>query len=152
LLLTVPSISSAVSNEMFRLTPPSLLGGQDRGRTLVKLPGAKAPSLELINNPGAVKPLRDLVAEASALGAEFMRTGAPSGAAVVAPISEGIPAFALKDRPPPSAAETKLAGLLKRQQQLANDATEAGERAYQDCIAEIVQAQAEVDAQNGAIA
>ena len=71
-----------------------------------------------------------------------------------------IPAFMKSGSPPPAAppngeprertpAEAGLAALLVKQAELANDVSEEGERLYEACIAEIVAAQAVVNAEQG---
>jgi hypothetical protein len=69
MLLTTTSINTAIAGEMHRISAPKvLLGGQDKGGTHIKLPGSKAPDIQTINNPEAVKPLAALMEETRMLG------------------------------------------------------------------------------------
>ena len=80
-----------------------------------------------------------------------MRTGRSTSGAVTVPSIEGVPVALLKDelKPPRTAAQEKLAGLLARQAELANDISPAGEEKYLSVVAEIAKVQGEI-AQQGA--
>jgi hypothetical protein len=116
LLLTTSSLSHAISSEMHRLGPEARLGGMDKGGTHARLPGAKAPSIDTINNPTSIKPLIALSQEASRLAGQVMRTGPPAGGQVAASF-EGVPPALRADRQR-TGTEAHLAQLLSRRLRL----------------------------------
>jgi hypothetical protein len=146
-LLTPPSILNAIAHESFRCSyHPRRYGGMDTDPLAgLMLPGSKSPRIETMEAPEHTRPLIDAVREASEFAKRFLRSGKSSAvepAAVPAPAPVSANGGTLPSR---SAAEERLAALLKRQAVLAEDVS-ADEREYQGVVAQIAQAQAEIDA------
>jgi hypothetical protein len=147
-LLTPPSILAAISHESFRVSyHPRRYGGVDTDVLAgFGLPGARAPTLQLLEDPSRVRPMVDVVRDASEFARQFLRTGKGSAAHAA---SEGVPHQTVADVAPgatTNGAETpvqRLAALLKQQAELAEDPTREAE--YQSVVAAIAQAQTELD-------
>jgi len=146
LLLSEPAIVAAVEHELYRIgARPALLGGQQRPG--VSFPGGKSPRLELRGVPDQITPLAEMAQQASKLASEIMRTGrSTSGATIVATVVDGVPAALLKEPPPLTAQQQRLAELNGELARLANDVSAEGEKAYQACVAEIAKVQIETGA------
>jgi hypothetical protein len=91
--------------------------------------------------PQRTRPLLDVVRDASALAKQFLRTGKSSAGAM--PETDTVPVMNGGQR---TDAEQRLASLLKRQVEIAEDVTPAGDAAYQRIVSEIAQVQAEITA------
>jgi hypothetical protein len=148
-LLTPPSILAAISHESFRVSyHPRRYGGVDTDVLAgLGLPGARAPTLQLLEDPARVRPMVEVVRDASEFARQFLRTG--KGSAAHAAL-EGVPHQSVADVAPGAttngteAPVQRLAALLKQQAELAEDPTREAE--YQSVVAAIAQAQTEVDA------
>jgi hypothetical protein len=171
LLLTPNSIAAALTHEMFRVGHRvRLYGGQDNDETVITFPGAKSPRIELVGRPDLVKPLVDVLKQATGLASDILRggrsTSAPApehvetsphhdggggGAKIDAAAKEPVAAngHAVEAVPSLTASEQKLASLLKRQAELAADPA-TDEAVYQGVVSEIAAAAAAVDAERGA--
>jgi hypothetical protein len=123
------------------------------------LPGARSPTLQLLENPQGVRSMVDIVREASAFAKKFLRTGKGSADGVdninIMPAPESAATLSATDNVNGGAvqrsdAEQRLASLLKQQAKLAEDVSEQGEKAYLLVVSEIAKAQAEVTAEQQA--
>jgi hypothetical protein len=156
-LLSPPSIMTAISHESFRISyHPRRYGGLDADVFAgMQLPGSRAPTLQLLENPSGVRPMMDVVADATAFAKSFLHTG--RGSASMNGVQQqqtvadslGVPPVTSGDTAPVQYTEAaaRLAYLLKQQAVLSEDITPAGEEAYAACVAEIVEAQAAVSAE-----
>jgi hypothetical protein len=168
-LLTPPSIMTAISQELFRTSHhPRRFGGADTDVLAGHaLPGSRAPTLQLAENPSRVRPLLDVVTDASAFAKNFLRTG--KGSATVEVVATPVPANGQGHGPgtpqlgkPPSdlaarehadfsawgakvqqrtGAEQRLSDLLIQMSKLAEDGSEEGERRYHEVVGEIAKLQ-----------
>jgi hypothetical protein len=147
-LLTPPSIMTAISHEAYRCSyHPRRYGGMDTDPLAgLSLPGSKCPRLEWVELPEKTRPMVDVVRDASEFARQFMRTG-KSSSTVEPPITNVIPAANGRGEAPlRSEAEQRLGALLKKQAELAEDVTPAGEQAYAAVVREIAKAQDEITA------
>ena len=124
-----------------------LLGGQVEPHGVhagVNFPGAKVPRFELTHLPEKIAPLTAVLQQATAHASNILRGKRPTG-----PVDIAVPAFVpAMNGVPRSEAQERLAGLLKRQAELAEDPTREAE--YFDTIAQIAAAQAAVSAEQQA--
>jgi hypothetical protein len=136
-LLDKTSLRVQWETEAARLNSnPDRLGGMgllhpDRPATI---PGARAGDLRLIWQPERLQSFVDAVAQANAFLLSTLDDSAPT-----IPTVNGANALAV-DAAPRSEAEQELAGLLKRQAELAEDPSRESE--YHDVVRKIVEAQA----------
>jgi hypothetical protein len=155
-LLSPPSIMTAISHESFRVSYHARrYGGQDSDPLAgIMLPGSRAPTLQLLENPSGVRPMVDVVAVGTAFAKEFLRTG--RGSASMNGVQQQQTVADSLEAPAPSGdapvqhtteATARLAFLLRQQATLAEDVSPQGEEAYARCVAEIVKAQAVVAAE-----
>jgi hypothetical protein len=137
-LLTPSAIMSSIGHEFFRTSyHPRRYGGMDLDPLAgLSLPGSRSPRFEWAEHPERVRPLVDVVRDASAFAKEFLRTGKGS-AGVVAPHGEPVQR---------TDAEVRLGSLLKRQAELAEDMSPQGEISYRAVVEQIAQVQAEITA------
>ncbi|MFO1099738.1 MAG: hypothetical protein U1E81_16095 [Xanthobacteraceae bacterium] len=143
ILLGEPAIVRAVECELYRVgARPALGGGVDRQRP-PSFPGGKSPAIELALQPGAIRPLVDVLREASQHAGEIMKTGRASGVVPVAMVP--IPPQAGGKPRERTDAEARLAALLKKQIELAEDVSPHGDELYAANLAEIVKVQSEID-------
>jgi hypothetical protein len=136
---------NAISHEAYRLSyHPRRYGGLDTDPLAgIMLPGSRCPRLEWMELPDRRPPLLDVVRDASEFAKNFLRTGKSSSAVealAVPAMNGGQPAQC-------SEADQHLIELLKKQAELAEDVTPAGERAYTLVVREIARAQAEITAE-----
>jgi hypothetical protein len=140
-LLAPSAIISAIEREIYRQgARPVLGGGMDKFGAGIHFPGGKPTRIELAGMPQAIKPLADLMQEASDLASAIMR--GKTGNAVVAPVA--VIDEADRQRTP---AQAEMAKLLQRQNELSADLSPEGEAAYQVVCAEIVRVSALVEAE-----
>jgi hypothetical protein len=141
-LLTPTSIMTAIAHESYRVSYRARkYGGQDAPSAGQMLPGARSPRLEWAEAPERVRPMLDVVREASSFAKEFLRTGKGSAGvevAVAMPVINGGPR---------TEAEQKLASLLRRQVELSEDMSLQGEREYERVVEQIAKVQAEITAE-----
>jgi hypothetical protein len=149
---------TAISHESFRISyHPRRYGGLDADVFAgMQLPGSRAPTLQLLENPSGVRSMMDVVADATAFAKSFLHTGRSSASMngvqqqqTVAD-SLGVPPVMSGDTAPVQHTEAaaRLAYLLKQQATLAEDVSPQGEEAYARCVHEIVEAQAAVSAES----
>jgi hypothetical protein len=144
-LLGEAAIIAAVKHEIFRSgARPQLYGGQDKPGAGLSFPGGQAPRLELVGTPEKVPTLVNVVREATALASTIMRSGGKSTSVVTMPAVNGSAKEEPRER---TTAEERLAGLHKRQAELAADPSPENEAAYQNVVAEIAEAAALVEAE-----
>jgi len=138
-LLAPSAIISAIEREIYRQgARPVLGGGMDKFGAGINFPGGKPTRIELAGMPQAIKPLADLMQEATNLAAATMR--AKTSNAVVAPVA--MIAEADRQRTP---AQAEMAKLLQRQNELSADPTEEGERQYKEVVAQIAEVSQRVE-------
>jgi hypothetical protein len=155
-LLTASAIMTAVSHEAFRVSyHPRRFGGADSDPLVgVSLPGSRSPTFQQAEDPARVRPMGDVVADASAFAKQFLRTGKGSAGnggdnitSTMAPSTNGggyVDNINIKQR---SDAEQRLSALLRQMSKLAEDVTPAGEAEYLRVVGEVARVQAEVAAQ-----
>jgi hypothetical protein len=147
-LLTPPSVLTAISHESYRVSyHPRRFGGMDTDPLAGHmLPGSRCPRLEWMENPARTRPMVDVVRDASEFARQFLRTGkgsATAGTVQHQPIADDAPAPTNGgEAPQRTDAEVRLAFLLKKQSELAEDP--AREAEYHDVVAAIARAQEEV--------
>jgi hypothetical protein len=161
LLLPPGAIRAAIEHELFRVgARPMLLGGQDQDGAGLNFPGGKCPKLEWTGVPDHIPALTAVLREASQHASRLMRSGKNTAghdfaapAAAVAKLTNGaaahpviLPASPPASTEPPPAdnrtpAQARLAALLQKQAELANDDTPGGEEAYRAVVAEIASIQ-----------
>lgn len=142
-LLAETTIVRAVESEMYRLgARPALLGGATR-QGPPSFPGGRSPAIELALQPDKITPLVEALREASRFGSEIMRHGKASGVVPVTMVS--LPPQAGGEPRERTDAEQRLADLLKKQIELAEDVSPRGDELYAENLAEIVKVQAEID-------
>jgi hypothetical protein len=143
-LLSPRAVTVITTHEIYKTgARPRRFGGMDKPGDGLDFPGGRCPSVQLTNLQQEIKSVTTVCAEASALASSIMRTGRSTSH--VDPVAvfingQGEP----RQR---TAAEQRLASLLKQQMELAEDVTPAGEKAYALIVSEIVKAQAEVTAE-----
>src|SRR5262245_51397424 len=142
-LLGPSAIVAALTHELYRLGGrPLLLGGQDkRFGAGISFPGGKSPRLELAGLPENITPLATVMAEATTLASQVMRSGRSLTAA---PLTAETLAEGDRDRQR-TPAQLELATLLQRQNQLAADTSPEGEAAYPACVTEIARVQSLIE-------
>jgi hypothetical protein len=171
-LINSSATSNTVAHEMFRISHvPVVYGGQaEDAHAGQPLPGSRAPSHMLVGQPGKIPRVVDVFREAGEYGKRVLRgqpgvvvNGVPHE--VVSEIPEtstnggGEPVVTggAKNSPPAdrpsfvqrSDAETRLAALLKRQNELAEDTSPQAEQEYQRVVREIARVQAEMEQGHG---
>jgi hypothetical protein len=147
LVLPVEHLIEATRHHLFRLSTPPVTGKAGAAGTPVDLPGGKNPQpLTWAGQPEKAPALGASMREAAKLGSEIMRTGKSTSGQVSASgaVVDGVPAFMLKEPPALSPNQQRLAQLLRKQAELANDVSEAGEAKYQQVIAEMTALQDEM--------
>jgi hypothetical protein len=153
-LLTPPSILTAISHESFRCSyHPRRYGGMDTDPLAGHmLPGSRCPRLEWTEQPERTRPMIHVVHDASEFAKRFLRMG--KGSAVVEVVQpqvsktdDSVSVTNGGNTPQRPEAEARLASLLKKQAELAEDMSPQGEQEYARVVSEIAKAQAEVTAQ-----
>jgi hypothetical protein len=145
-LLSHAAISHALAAELYRIGGrPRVGGGQVEPYGVhagINFPGSRVPRFELTHLPERIPALTTVLAEATAFASAIMRgkrSSASPDVAVPAPVPTR----------PRSAAEEALGNLLKRQAEMAEDAS-VDEAEYKRLIGQIVEAQAAVSAEQRA--
>jgi hypothetical protein len=169
-LIVQYATDSKVRHEMQRLSyVPFAYGGQTEDVNAGQpLPGAKSPSVQMVGQPASIPLMVDVFREAGEYGKRVLR-GKPgvvvNGAAVaevlvpatngqdgadVGAVAEGVQHRAAampsgsKQRSEP---EQRLAALLKRQNELAEDTSPQADEEYQRVVREIARVQSELEQQ-----
>jgi hypothetical protein len=152
-LLSPAAIMTAISHELFKVSHrPRFYGGRDGPLAGVSLPGSRAPTLQLAEDPARVRPMADVVREASEFARRFLHTG--KGSAGVEVVAAPVSTNGKGDAPGPqigkplsdlgsqrSDAEQRLSNLLAQMAKLAEDGSEEGERRYHEVVGEIARLQ-----------
>jgi hypothetical protein len=160
-LLTVQSVMTAISHEAHRVSHhPRRFGGADTDPLAGhSLPGSRSPTLQLAEDPSRVRPMVDIVREASEFARRFLKTGVGSAAVEVVAIpvpTNGQGEARIRNAPPGrevpfapqrTGAEQRLSDLLVQMAKLAEDVTPAGEAEYLRVVGEVAKVQAEVAAE-----
>jgi hypothetical protein len=151
-LLTPSSVVAATKHQLFKVgTQPRLLGGMDSPDRGPDLPGGQSPRLELINNPGTVKPMIEVFAAATRCAREILHTGkSTSGEIIQTNIAEsGVPIFARKDKPPLTASQQELSQLLSRMNLLSQQTSPEAEKEYFQTVKRVGELQDLITAEQG---
>jgi hypothetical protein len=155
-LLTPQAITTAISHEEHRVSYHARrYGGLDVDDPLAghRLPGARSPTLQLLENPQGVKPLLDVVRNASEFASRFLRTGKGSADNKdVQPqvVTEAAPVQVTNgsgEAVPRSPSQRRLSELLLQMSKLSEDTSVQGEQAYLDVVRQVAQLQTEVTAE-----
>jgi hypothetical protein len=159
-LLTPAAIMAAISHESFRVSYHARRFGGADADPLVghSLPGSRSPTWQLAEDPGRVRPMVDVVRDASEFAKQFLRTG--KGSAAVEVVATTVSTNGKGDAPATqigdgltnlgsqrSDAEQRLSDLLMQMSKLAEDVTPAGEAEYLRVVGEVARVQAEITAQ-----
>jgi hypothetical protein len=149
-LLTPSAVMTAVAHECFRTSyHPRRYGGADVDPLAgISLPLSRAPTLQLMEDPARVRPMVDVVRDASEFARRFLRTG--KGSAGVEHVSYQYGTSVMNGGGEPvqrSDAEQRLSKLLAQMAKAAEDVTPAGEQEYLRIMGEVQKAQAEVTAE-----
>jgi hypothetical protein len=146
ILLSPAAIVHALGGEMYRIgARPKVGGGQVEPHGVhagVNFPGARVPRHELVNLPERIPSLTAILQQATAHASNILR-GVRSSAEVEVPVSASAPVNG--NTVLFTTAQERLASLLKKQAELAEDP--AREAEYHGVVAEIVEAQAAVTAE-----
>lgn len=137
------TILRAVEAEIFKCGGrPDIGGGMDRPKA-PSYPGGKSPLVEFILQPDKIRPLIDVLKEASQHAGEIMRTGKAYGTTPIhnVPVPEGYGGEP-RER---TDAEQRLAKLLSEAYTASVDVSAAGEEKYMAIMAQVKAAQIEVD-------
>jgi hypothetical protein len=157
-LLYDGAIVSVLRHEIFRIgRRPRLGGGQDRSDgDYVDFPGGQPPELGLIDLPGKVRPLAEVMHEANTHVSTLMRSGkgVPDSALVVSATTSPASVANGGDagEPQRTPAQIELAKLLEKQSVLAavSSPTPAQDQEYASIVVEIAKAALAVEAEQGA--
>jgi hypothetical protein len=131
------AVKALLMHEIYRVGARPFVGGSPGELKQVDLPGGQSPRHELLGRPDKIEPFGARMRRASKAAIEVMQ-GKISGAEV--PDVPSAPPPSGNGTPPSPSGngdQTTLAALLKRQQQLAEDMTPAGEAAYQEVVRQI---------------
>jgi hypothetical protein len=140
------AVKALLMHEIYRVGARPFVGGSPGELKQVDLPGGQSPRHELLGQPDKIEPFGARMRRASKAAIEVMKgkipeiaTALPSADAGVPPSPSGNGAPPSTPSPEPSANgdQQTLAALLKRQAQLAEDMTPAGEAAYQEVVRQI---------------
>jgi hypothetical protein len=151
-LFTVPSIDTAISNELFKTSHhPRRFGGADTDVLAGhSLPGSRAPTFQLAEDPARVRPMVDIVREASEFARRFLRTGQGSSAIGhtqnISTVSPPIPTNG-GGAAARSEVQQRYDALLVQMDRLRQDPTPAGEAEYLRVVGELTKVSAELEAQ-----
>jgi hypothetical protein len=137
------AVKALLMHEIYRVGARPFVGGSPGELKQVDLPGGQSPRHELLGQPDKIEPLGARMRRASKAAIDIMKAKIPGGEVPDTP-SVSTPPSA----PPPSGngappapsgngEQPALAALLKRQQQLAEDMTPAGEAAYAEVVKQI---------------
>jgi hypothetical protein len=145
-LLTPPSIMTAIGHEAYRVSYHARrYGGFDVNPNAgIMLPGSRCPRLEWLEQPERIRPMNDVIRDASEFAKNFLRTGKGSAAVeAAAPAVFAVSGGAAVQR---STSEQRLSDLLLQQAKAAEDITPAGEQEYLRIVSEIAKVQDEITA------
>jgi hypothetical protein len=136
------AIKALLMHEIYRVGARPFVGGTAGELKSPDLPGGQCPDHRLLGQPHLIEPFGARMRKASQAAIDVMRGKIPeAGTLPSVPDTPPPPPAASGNGETPDPARTtdqaKLAALLKRQAQLAEDMTPAGEAAYQAVVAEI---------------
>jgi hypothetical protein len=151
--LSGAAVRTLLMHEIYRVGARPIFGGRPGEIKQPDFPGGACPKIELHLQPEKIAPFADVLRQASRTAVDAMR--GKLNLLVALPPAEELPAVAAptpmstngNTEPQRSAAQERLAGLLKRQQQLSEDLTAEGEAAYKGVIAEIATVQDQIKEQ-----
>jgi hypothetical protein len=117
------SVVTATMHELYKIgARPRRFGGMDKsGVDGLDFPGGRCPDLRLANLQEQIKPLTAVCAEASALASSITHTGKSSSHVEPAVMAAAVLTYGQSEPPQRTEAEVKLAQLLRRQSELAED-------------------------------
>jgi hypothetical protein len=145
-LLSHGAISAALTHEMYRVGGRPMMGGGqvEKPHAGIHFPGSKCPRFELIHTQDKITPFVDVLKQATTHAGSILR-----GKPIAAPIDVSVPVTTngQGEAPQRTEAQIRLASLLKKQAELAENVTPAGEAAYRAQMELIRQAQDEVTAE-----
>jgi hypothetical protein len=145
-LLSHAAITHALTAELYRVGGRPMMGGGqvEKPHAGIHFPGAKCPRFELVHMQDKITPFADVLKQATAHASNILR-----GKPIAAPIDVSVPVTTngQGEAPQRTDAEARLASLLKRQAELAEDLSPAGEVAYRAQMEFVRQAQDEVTAE-----
>jgi hypothetical protein len=167
--MSAPAVMAMLAYEFYRISARPLLGGRPGERSEPSLPGSLCPRVEWNLTPGKITPFATALKTGSTFAVEKLEQEIGGGAAVggngvtAAPaVTDGAEAVETQTGAGNGAAtadgdatrtpaQERLSQLLRRQNELAGHAVYDAEieRQYNDVVAQIVAAQAELDAERG---
>jgi hypothetical protein len=137
--LSGAAVKRLLSWHLYRIGARPFLGGRPGEIKEEDFPGAVCPRNEVRGRPLDITPFADALRAASKFAVDMMK-GKLDPLAALPPAGNGT-SFHTDETPSPgpvrSDQQERLAALLRRQAQLAEDMTPAGEAAYQQVVAEI---------------
>jgi hypothetical protein len=138
LMTTAAAIQVQLGHEFFRQSHKPFLGGSPGLRAEVSLPGSKCSRpVDWLGFPEREPALVDVLAACTGLASKIMRGESVESAEIPAAANSEQPDPIAPGRPVRTSDQDRLAKLLKRQAELAEDMTPAGEAAYQAVVSEI---------------
>jgi hypothetical protein len=144
MMLAAESIQFALAYELYRIGGRANVAFGSPGE--LSLPGGKPARIEWAGQPEANPSIENTFKLGVKMQSDILRgVRAPA-----APMAETIVERQAAGEDHRTAAQIKLADLLKQQMSAAEDVSEAGEQRYQAIVAEVAQAQAVVDAERAA--
>ena len=137
--LSGAAVKRLLSWHLYRIGARPFLGGRPGEIKEEDFPGAVCPRNEVRGRPLDITPFADALRAASKFAVDMMK-GKLDPLAALPPAGNGQTAHTDETASPGpvrSDQQERLAALLRRQAQLAEDMTPAGEAAYQQVVAEI---------------
>jgi hypothetical protein len=131
------AIKQLLMNEIYRVGARPYRGGDAQELKQVDLPGGQCPRHEWLGQPDKIEPLGARMRRASKAAIEVMKSKIPGGEVPDTPSAPPPSGNGTPPAPSGNGDQQTLAALLKRQQQLAEDMTPAGEAAYQEVVRQI---------------
>jgi hypothetical protein len=131
------AVKALLMHEIYRVGARPFVGGSPGELKQVDLPGGQSPRHEWLGTPDKIEPFGARMRRASKAAIEVMKGKIPGGEV---PDTPSAPQPLGNSTPPPPSGngdQPTLAALLKRQQQLAEDMTPAGEAAYAEVVKQI---------------
>ena len=135
------AIKALLMHEKYRVGARPFVGGNPAEVKQQDLPGGQCPDHRLLGQPHLIEPFGARMRKASQAAIDVMRGKIPeaNGSGALPSVPDTPPAASGNGETPDPLPtnQAKLAALLKRQAQLAEDITPEGEAAYQAVVAEI---------------
>ena len=133
------AIKALLMHEIYRVGARPFVGGTAGELKAPDLPGGLCPDHRLLGQPHLIEPFGARVRKASQAAIDVMRGKIPESGTLPS-VPDTPPSSGNGGETPdplPTTDQAKLAALLKRQAQLAEDMTPEGEAKYQAVVAEI---------------